>query len=336
MTHKIPTAIALTMVLVACGVTSTSESTSTTPVRPTTSAPASTTSSAAPTTTEPASQGTTAYPVSDEWVMDTLVTDVDAAAGGLALDGDGNLYTADFGYPGHSGNTVFKVSPDGSVAEFASSELMDQGTGNWFADDGYLYQSSYGSGHVFRISADGTMEVLTEEMSGPTGIVVTPEGRIFVDDCNRSQVVEVLEDGSVELFASNVRFACPNGLTIDPEGNFYVVHFNNGYLHKITPDGEVSEIHRFPTQSAHVQYHEGSLFVTARVSHLVYRYDLTTGVVEIIAGSGSPGYEDGPGPEATFGRPNAIAIDDDGVIYVNHGTGAANNPTAIRVIRRSG
>lgn len=268
--------------------------------------------------------------------METLVTDLDAAAGGLAIDDDGNLYTADFGYAGHTGNTVFRVDPDGVVEPFASSDLMDQGTGNWFAEDGYLYQSSYGSGHVFRVSADGTMEVLTDEMSGPTGIVVTPEGRIFVDDCNRSQVVEILEDGSTELFASSVRFRCPNGLTIDPEGNFYVVHFNNGFLHKIAPDGEVTELHRFPTQGAHVQYHDGNLFITARVSHLVYRYELATGEVEIIAGSGEAGYEDGPGPDATFGRPNALAISADGTIYVNHGTGSANNPTAIRVIRRAG
>ncbi len=319
----------------------------------TTGAPAETTTTEAPTTTSTTALTTTIpqttttstipglaspgdYPVSDDYVMETILVDLDAAAGGLTLDLEGNLYTADFGYPTHDGMTVFKVDQSGNAEPFAAHESMDALTGNTFASDGSIYQSSFGSGYVFRIALDGTVEVLTDEMTGPTGIVLTDEGRLIVDDCNLNGVYEVMGDGTVELFAAGLQagMRCPNGLIQDPEGNFYVVNFNNGLLLKISPDGEeIIQLHRFPGDNAHVAYHEGQLFITAREDHRVYRYDLETGDVDVVAGTGEPGYEDGPGAEATFGRPNAIVVDAEGNLYLNHGSGAANNPTAIRVLR---
>ena len=309
-------------------------------------APATTTTTASPTTTTPVETTTTTsttvpgldspedYPVSDDYMMETIITDLDAAAGGLTLDSDGNLYTADFGYPTHDGMTVFKVDPDGTAEAFAGHESMDALTGNTFGADGSIYQSSYGSGYVFRIGPDGEVEVLTGEMSGPTGIVLTPDGRLIVDDCNRQAVYEVFDDGTIERVAGGIEFRCPNGLIQDPDGNYYVVNFNNGLLLKLSPDfEELTVLHRFPGDNAHVAYHDGRLFITAREDHRVYRYDIESGFVDVIAGTGEPGFDDGLGSTATFGRPNAIVVGSDGTIYINHGREGGNNPTTIRVLR---
>ena len=273
---------------------------------PTTTAPTSTT--APPTTTVPETTTTgvptpDSYEVSPDYVVETVASGLDAGTGGLAVDGDGNLYHADFGYPDRVGNTVFKVTPDGEVSEFATSDLFTSLTGNTFGPDGTLYQSSFGSNNVVTVDPDGTVELLTDEVRGPTGIVVTDEGRVFVDSCRRNQVVEVIADGTVEVFAGGVGMNCPNGLTIDDDGNLYVVNFSSGFMQRITPTGEIEAIYRFPSGNAHVVHVDGYLYVTARTDDRVYRYEIATGDVVTVVGTGDEGFDDGPGNEATIARP---------------------------------
>lgn len=309
--------------------------TSTSVVTTTTAAPTTTT---APLTTVPETTTTRvptpdSYEVSPDYVVETVVSELDAGTGGLAVDPDGNLYHADFGYPEHVGNTVFKVTPDGEVSEFATSDLFTSLTGNTFGPDGKLYQSSFGSNNVVAVDPDGTVELLTDEVRGPTGIVVTDEGRVFVDSCRRNQVVEVFPDGSAEVVAGGVGMDCPNGLTIDDEGNLYVVNFSSGFMQRITPDGDIEAIYRFPSGNAHVVHVDGFLYITARTDHRVYRYDLATGDVVVVVGTGEGGFVDGAGDEATVSRPNAIAVGPDGALYINHGGGdGRNNPVWIRKI----
>ena len=337
MARTLTSLVVLALVAAACGSASSATTTTSTTTRATTTTvPATTTTTAATTTTTAAStttttEGPTVYAVSDDYIVETIVVIDGAAAGGLAFS-EGFLYSADFGFTDSRGDRVLKISLDGSVEVFAQPEKMRQGTGNAFAPDGTLYQSSFGSGDLFAISPDGTITEITGAIGGPTGIAITHEGEVFVDACSSNIVYRMLEDGTPEIFARHTRFQCPNGLTLDDEGNLYVANFRHGELHKITPDGEVSLLHEFPSPLGHVEHFEGQLFITARRDHLIYRYDLATDVADIIAGTGEAGSADGPGSEATIARPNALAIGPDGTVYINHGTADGNNPTYIRAI----
>jgi sugar lactone lactonase YvrE len=289
------------------------------------------------TTTRPPVPTPEGYEVSSEYSVETIMGGLDAGTGGLAVDAEGNLYHADFGYGDHVGDTVYKVTPDGNVSEFATSALFDSLTGNTFGSDGRLYQSSFGSSNIATIDPDGTVTLLTDQVRGPTGIVVTDEGRVFVDSCRRNQVFEVFADGEAEVFAGGVGMNCPNGLTIDDDGNLYVVNFNSGFMQRITPDGAIEAIYRFPSGNAHVVHVDGFLFVTARTDHRVYRYEIATGEAVVVAGTGEEGLDDGPGAEATIARPNAIAVGPDGSLYINHGGGdGRNDPVWIRKITSGG
>jgi sugar lactone lactonase YvrE len=314
----------------------TADTTLTEAVTTTTAAPTTTT---VPETTVPETTTSTAVPRPDsyetsrDYVVETVVSGLDAGTGGLAVDAEGNLYHADFGYPDHVGNTIFKVTPAGEISEFATSDLLASLTGNTFGPDGVLYQSSFGSNNVVIVDPDGTVTLLTDEVRGPTGIVVTDDGRVFVDSCRTNQVFEVFADGSAETLAGGVGMNCPNGLTIDDDGNLYVVNFNSGFMQRITPGGDIEAVYRFPSGNAHVVHVRGFLYVTARTDHRVYRYELATGDVVTVVGTGQEGVDDGPGNEATIARPNAIAVDPDGALYINHGGGdGRNDPVWIRKI----
>ncbi len=334
----------LTMVLllvVACSNSDEVVAADPTTTRPTPVTTAVATTVAPTTTTVPETTTSTAVPtpdsyeVSPDYSVETVLAELDAGTGGLAVDGEGNLYHADFGYPDHVGNTIFKVTPNGEVSEFASSDLFTSLTGNTFGPDGKLYQSSFGSSNVVTVDPDGTVELLTDEVRGPTGIVVTDEGRVFVDSCRGNQVFEVFPDGTAEVIASGVGMNCPNGLTIDDDGNLYVVNFDTGFMQRITPEGDIEAIYRFPSGNAHVVHVDGYLYVTARVDHRVYRYEIATGDVVTVVGTGDQGFDDGSGNVATIARPNAIAVGPDGALYINHGGGEGrNDPVWIRKIIR--
>ena len=186
---------------------------------------------------------------------------------------------------------------------------------------------------MFRIEPDGTPVVIAEGIRGPTGIAKLDDGTLIVEAFDSSTIHRIAPDGTITDWVFDRRFGGINGLTMGPDSTLYVIDFKDGQLFTVTPDGTVEKLYKFPKATAHGVYHDGSLFVTSRLGYVVFRYDLATGEAEIIAGNAEPGDADGRGSEASFGRPNAIAVGPDGSLYFNHGSGASNDPVTIRRIR---
>jgi sugar lactone lactonase YvrE len=295
--------------------------------------PITTTTTVAPTTTLPPTPlEKLGYPVSDDWVVETVIADIDAATGGLAIDPDGVIYQGDFGYSGHVGDSLLRITPDGTVETFAQSDEMESLTMTIFGPDGTLYQSSYGSNRVFVVEPNGETRIIAEGLRGPTGIAVGADGVLYVEAYNSNIIHRIQPDGTVEDWVTDRRFNGINGITTGPDGTLYVADHKDGSIFAVDQDGAVTPVHKFPKATSHVVYSDGSLFVTSRGAFVVFRYDLASGDVEIIAGNGEPGHTDGRGSEASMGRPNAITVGPDGNLYINHGGGNANNPVSIRRI----
>jgi sugar lactone lactonase YvrE len=75
---------------------------------------------------------------------------------------------------------------------------------------------------------------------------------------------------------SGTGFILTQNLTVDAQGNVFVADTDNNLIRKITPDGTVSTV----------------------------------------AGTGWPGYQDGPGAQAMFHQPTDVAVADDGTLFV--------------------
>ena len=303
--------------------------TTTTQLPTTTMAPETTTTSTVPKTPLEA----LGFPVSDEWLVETVVRDVVSATGGLAVDSDGNFYQADFGgYDGNTGNTVYKISPSGDVEIYATSDEMEALTMTVLTDDGTIYQSSYGSNKVFRISPDGEAQIFAEGIRGPTGILVNADGSLIVEAYNSNKIHKVAPDGTVTDWVTDRRFNGVNGIARGPDGTIYIIDHKDGSLFSVVSDGTVEKLFKFPKATSHGVYLDGSLYITSRGAYVVFRYEIATGFVEIIAGNGEPGDRDGRGGDSSFGRPNAITVGPDGALYTNHGSGTSNDPVTIRRI----
>ena len=249
----------------------------------------------------------------------TLTDVIQAGSGGMAVDADGNIYSADFGtaLSGPPGTRVFKITPAGAVSVFASG--LSGASGNAFDSKGDLFQSNIAGNRISRITPDGTVTIFVSNgLAGPVGIAIDADDNLFVANCGNNTIRKVTVDRVSTPFASGSLFSCPNGIALADDGNLYVANFGNGRVIKVAPDGTASSFVQVPgNNNGHITWANGVLYVVARAGHRIYQLTLS-GELTALAGSGTRGLWDGAALDATLSLTNDIAVSPDGtILYFN-------------------
>jgi sugar lactone lactonase YvrE len=238
---------------------------------------------------------------------------------GVALDGSGNLYVADF-----SNHTIRKIDPAGTVSTLAGQAR------------------SFGS-------ADGTGA--EARFTNPQDIAVDANGTIYVADAGNHTIRRITADGVVSTLAgvagqkgstdgpiADARFNSPTGLAVDNAGNLLVVDRLNSTVRMITPGGTVSTLAGKPDtvgstdgNGANARFKfpndvavdaQGTIYVSDGDNFTVRR--IRNGVVSTLAGrAGEQGSVDGNGSNARFERPTGISVDGLGNVYLGDRLGEA-------------
>jgi len=222
---------------------------------------------------------------------------------GLAVDTDGNVYVAD-----NLNYTIRKITPTGLVSTLAGR------AGKSGSTDGL------GSAAAFY---------------SPLGVAVDAAGNTYVADTGSSAIRKITPGGLVSTLAggSSASFDQPQGLALDGAGNVYVADTRNHTIRKITPAGQVSTLAgstglkgsadgqgstaRFNAPAAVAVDADGNVYV-ADDQNATIRKITSSGLVSTLAGSvGLYGSTDGQGSTARFGRPNGVAVDATGHVYVS-------------------
>jgi sugar lactone lactonase YvrE len=236
---------------------------------------------------------------------------------GIASDGAGNLFVADTG-----NRTIRKVEiATGVVTTFAGSTRQ--------------------SG-----SADGIGAAA--RFDDPQGLARDGEGNLLVADPGNHTIRRiVIATGEVTTLTvvpewakakdgtgTVVRFIGPGGIVSDGAGDLFVTDMYCATLLKVArATGEVTTIAGQPEQrgsrdgtgpAARFDHPvgiagdgEGNLFVADNTSHTIRKIVITTGEVTTVAGMpGQQGTADGIGPAARFNRPEGIASDGAGNLFV--------------------
>lgn len=190
-----------------------------------------------------------------------------------------------------------------SGLHLVDSPVVDAAGGVYCAFSGPRGQETPVSVH--RITPDGGREPFTEGIVNATSLAFSATGELFVSSRFEGTVYRVRPDGTSEPFATELGVAC--GLAFAPDGTLFVGD-RTGTIHRLTVDGTRTET--FASLPASVAaYHlavgpDGCLYATGptMATHdAVYRFG-ADGRPEVL--------------DATFGRPQGLAFDPDGVLHV--------------------
>ncbi|MCS7152393.1 MAG: OmpA family protein [Bacteroidia bacterium] len=228
---------------------------------------------------------------------------------GLTLDPAGNLYVCD--YMNHA---IRKISPTGEVTTYIGGE------GGGFRDGGPGEARLLFPIAIVRDSR-GNLWVL--ESGNHALRKITPQRRLIT-------VVGNGLPGYRDGYGKQAQLNSPVGLAIDKHDNLYIVDAGNRCIRKVTPDGMVSTYVELSFRGWTIRGElsgglsfatsggghgggvavdpDGNLYIADGGRHIVYQINAAEKTVEILAGTGRPGWIDGNGKYARFNEPVEISL----------------------------
>ena len=229
--------------------------------------------------------------------------------GGVEIDEAGNVYVVEQG-----NHAIRKIDTQGMVTTLAGN-----------GDRGY---------------SDGTGD--QARFYYPTQLVLEAGGDLFVADDGNNRIRRVSTAGSVSTFAGSgaagdrdgtgtaAAFYMPYGVAADASGNLYVGDRQNHLIRKISPQGVVTTLAGNgnegyadgPGAGAQFNYPKGlavdeagNVYVADRGNQRIRKIS-PAGEVSTLAGNGIAGSANGKGTAAQFNKPNDVALDSHGNLFV--------------------
>ena len=238
---------------------------------------------------------------------------------GVAVDGAGNLYIADF----HN-NRIRKVdAATGTISTIA-------GTGEWGdrGDGGPATQAQLGY---------------------PEGVAVDGAGNLYISDSRNNRIRKVdAATGTISTIAgtgdwgysgdggpaTQAQLGYPEGLTVDGVGNLYIangrrvrkVEATTGTISTIAGTGEWGYSgDGGPAPQAQLRYPSGltvdgvgNVYIADGANYRIRKVDVCTGTINAIAGTGEQGYsgDGGFATAAKLGYSSDIAVGGNGNVYI--------------------
>lgn len=238
----------------------------------------------------------------------------------IAVDTGGNLFIGEFGYhccydigdPVIEDFAVRQVSPDGTITTLAQTPGLSVCN---CADVGSASVAVDRAGDVFfsdslvsrKIAPDGTLETILDntqslfsgdgapaknaQLYNPTALALDGAGNLFIADTYNNRIRKVAPDGIITTVAgsgtfgysgdggpaTNAQLNDPTGIGVDAAGNLFIADTLNAAIRKVSP----------------------------------------AGVITTVAGGGTdfPG-NGGPATSAQLNRPDAVAVDAAGNLFV--------------------
>jgi len=240
-----------------------------------------------------------------------------ASGGGVAVDGVGSVFIADWG-----NFRIRKVSSDGKITTVAGNGSSD-------------------------FSGDGGPATAAAVYSA-TGVGVDAAGNLYIADRSSHRIRRVSPDGTISTFAgngtagysgdggpaSNASLSYPCGVAVDLAGNVYIADTMNNRIRKVPRGGVITTVAGSatggysgdggPAVSASLCMPKGvgvdasgNLYIAEECGHRIRRVS-AGGIITTVAGNGTAGFsgDGGPASSASFYNPRGVAVDAAGSVFV--------------------
>lgn len=123
-----------------------------------------------------------------------------------------------------------------------------------------------------------------------------------------------------------VAFDYPTGLAAGQDGSLYISDTGGGAIRRVTPKGEVTTVASGLSEPMGLCWTKDGLYVAETGANRILL--VSGGRVQVLAGSGEEGRNDGPAGQATFSGPQGVAVGEDGAVYI-----ADTGSSAVRQLR---
>ena len=238
---------------------------------------------------------------------------------GVALDGAGNLYIADWG-----NHRIRKVDASTGIISTVAGSATDFDDGGFGGDGG---------------------PATAAKLDRPQGVAVDGAGNLYIADTWNRRIRKV--DASTGIISDLVGtgwFGYPRGVVLDSSGNLYIVDGENDHIYKMTAgastgnfvtiapivrsetfggDGGAAISARLSSPRGGAVDGAGNLYIADKLNFSVRKVDASTGTISTIAGTGSEfGFVAGDGDLATSGVLNSlrgVAVDGADNLYISNG-----------------
>ena len=196
---------------------------------------------------------------------------------------------------------------------------------------------------------DSDGDKTTAQFNEPRGLVVDAQGNIYVADHDNYLIRKVTPQGNVttvnprdEKPYNSTAINHPNDITLDSKGNLYATEDSNDQqVKKVTPQGEIDAF--APASPGHSMFSspfgiaidaEDNLYVADARNNCIRKVTPDENVITVAGLCGpvnTEGNANGSRNVARFYRPEGIAIDSSGTLYV-----ADSGNHCIRKVTRDG
>ncbi len=261
---------------------------------------------------------------------------------GMAIDLQGNIFVADT-----ENNLIRLINTNNEVSTFAGTKSIDWFTnpeGIFLGRNDYIFTPDNVGKKLYAITADG-LRYFYCDLNNSENILSGADdllGNIYLVDIFREQIVKIDKEGKSSIFAGTGKvakfsvgrkeeatFDCEGGIVLGTDGTIYLSASKR--ILKISPDGILSVLAgsgeagnldgkgseaSFKSPHGMAMDKMGNIYVADSYSNLIRKVS-PTGVVSTLAGSGKAGFLDGIGSQASFNRPQYLAVDTEGNVFVS-------------------
>ena len=222
---------------------------------------------------------------------------------GVALDGAGNLYIADW-----ANQRIRKVDSSGNISTVAGT-----GTQGFSGD---------------------TAAATAAQLNAPFSVAVDGAGNLYIADTSNQRIRKVDSAGVITTVAGREQLSSPYGVALDGAGNLYIADTDNARIHKMDSAGVISTVAGSGTEgfsgdggaAVAAQLHwprdmapdgAGNLYIADQGNNRIRKVD-SAGVISTVAGNGTQGYggDGGAATAAQLNHPFSVALDAAGNLYI--------------------